>query len=162
MEETKAQMTFFRRLRWAGLLFGGIMYYGTIGAFGGIIAALLAILAAVSFFVLCDVTAQQVICIYVADDLKAAVERAGHDRCVVEIRSLRVGMVTRVYLLGAGRLTKRCSKAVIEQIRQSWYRKWIWVTQMVDLADESEIKAAQALLDEELATDLQRMKKGKQ
>ena len=154
MEQVERQMEMFRRLRFGGVLFGLLMYLGTRAAFGMIISVILGALFAVGFYMLCEMQAQRTICQYVADDLKDVLLRAGHEQCIVEIRSLRVGMLTRIYLLGARQRMKGCGKTVTEHIRQSWYFHWIWGLQMIVLEDESEIAQAQALLDQRLLEDL--------
>ncbi len=155
MEQIERQMAIFRYLRFGGALFGLLMYLGTRAAFGTVISVILGVLFAVGFFVLCEVQAQRAICQYVADDLKEVLLRAGHEKCIVEIRSLRVGMLTRIYLLGARQRVKGCGRTVTEHIRQSWYFQWIWGLQMIVLEDESEIAEAQELLDQRLMEDLQ-------
>ena len=97
-------------------------------------------------------------CQYVADDLRAAVAAAGLSRCVVGIKSINAGLITRIYLIQAGPLATRCNRAVFERINKSWYRKSIWVTQILELESEGELEEAQAFLDEALFDDLKKMR----
>ena len=53
------------------------------------------------------------------------------------------GLITRIYLIQAGPLATRCNRAVFERINKSWYRKSIWVTQILELESEGELEEAQ-------------------
>ena len=95
-------------------------------------------------------------CQYVADDIRSAVNEAGHSRCIVEIRSISAGLITRVYLIRACGMETRLNRAIIERINQSWYRKDIWITQILGMEDESELAEAHEYLDEALLEDLKK------
>ncbi len=148
----------FKNLRWAGGIFGIIMYLATENVFGELMAVLLCLTATLGFYHICDAESRRTMCQFVADDLKAAVTAAGHSRCVVEIKSISAGLITRVYLIGVGSLAARYNRAVIERINRSWYRKDIWVMQILELESESELQEAHEYLDERLLDDLQQMR----
>ena len=97
-------------------------------------------------------------CQHVADDLKNAVLEAGHNRCIVEIKSMNAGLITRVYLIRAEGKETLLNRVVLERINRSWYRKNIWVTQILGMEDESELKEAHEFLDEALLDDLMKKK----
>ena len=158
METAKKRVTMMKRIRWAGLPMGLLMYMGTEQSFGTIAATVLAVVAAVAFYFICDGEGRRTMCQYVADDLRAAVAAAGLSRCVVEIKSINAGLITRIYLIQAGPLATRCNRAVFERINKSWYRKSIWVTQILELESEGELEEAQAFLDEALFDDLKKMR----
>lgn len=154
--EVKKKIVMFKRLRWMGLLFGIIMYCATFMAFGDILAILLGVAASVGFYMICSVESTRTMCQYVADDLKNAVTEAGHNRCIVEIKCISNGLITRVYLIQADGLETRLNRAILERINRSWYRKSIWVTQILGMADESELEEAHEFLDDALLDDLKR------
>ena len=104
---------------------GLLMYMGTEQAFGDIAATVLAVAAAVAFYFICDGEGRRTMCQYVADGVRAAGAGAGVSRCVVEIKSINAGLITRIYLIQAGPLATRCNRAVFERINKSWYRKSI-------------------------------------
>lgn len=160
MEQTKKKIFLLNKMKWISMIMGIIMFAYTEDAFGMGWALALGIIAAISFYFICNTEARRAICQYVADDLKDAVAKAGHKKCIVEIKSLKAGLVTRVYLIGAGSRAPICSKAVISRIKASWYRSAIWVTQLIDLDDESEMETAQSVLDEELLSDIKKMRDG--
>lgn len=154
--EVKKKVQFFKRLRWMGVIFGIIMYLATFMAFGHITATLLASLATAGFFAICSREGTRTMCQYVADDLKNAVKEAGHNRCIVEIKSINAGLITRVYLIRAEGKETLLNRVVLERINRSWYRKNIWVTQILGMEDESELKDAHDFLDEALIEDLKK------
>lgn len=158
MEEIKKKVFFMKKIRWVGLILGIIMYECTVGSFGNGLSTFLAIVAALGFYYICDSEGKRTMCTFVADDLKAAVLAAGHSHCVVEIKSMNVGLITRVYLIGAGSLALRCNRAVLERINRSWYKKSIWVTQILELENEGELEEAQAFLDDALYDDIKKMR----
>ena len=156
--ETRKKVQFFKRLRWMGVIFGLVMYLATFMAFGDMTAVLLAAAATAGFFVICSRESTRTMCQYVADDLKNAVKEAGHSRCIVEIKSLNAGLITRVYLVRAEGKETLLNRVILERINRSWYRKNIWVTQILGMDDESELQEAHDFLDEALLEDLKRKK----
>ena len=158
METVRKRIKIMKWVRWAGLPLGVLMYTGTRHSFGEVIATALPVIAAVAFYFICDGEGRRTMCQYVADDLKAAVNAAGLSRCVVEIRSINTGLITRIYLIKAGPLAARCNRAVLERIRKSWYRKSVWVTQILDLESEGDLDEARGFLDETLLDDLKQLR----
>ena len=156
MKSVEKKVKIMKWLRWAGILPGVLMYEMTAGSFGSGWATVLAALAAAGFYYICDSEGRRTMCQFVADDLKQAVQKAGLSHCVVEIRSMNVGLITRVYLIGAGSLALRCNRAVLEQINRSWYKKSIWITQILELEHESELAEAQEFLDDALLEDIKK------
>lgn len=156
--EVKKRVMLFKYLRYLGLVPGILMFCATFAAFGELMASLLGIGAMLGFYTICDKESKRTLCQYVADDLKAAVTEAGHSRCIVEIRSINAGLITRVYIIGAQGIAARYNRAVLERINRNWYRKDIWVTQIVELNHENELQEAHEYLDDALLEDLKRMK----
>ena len=154
--EVRKKIQLFHRLRWCGVLFGVIMYLATFTAFGDMLAMLLAVAATVGFFIICSLEGTRTMCQFVADDLKQAVQEAGHSRCIVEIKSFNAGLITRVYLIRAYEREAILNRVIIQRINQSWYRKKIWVTQILGMEDESELQQAHEFLDEALIEDIRR------
>ena len=155
--DVKKRVRIFKNLRWAGGVFGIIMYLATFQAFGDLMASALCLCATIGFYRICDGESKRTMCQYVADDLRAAVAAAGHSRCVVEIKAISSGLITRVYLIGVTGIAARYNRAVLERINRSWYRKDIWVTQILELESESELDEAHEFLDDRLADDLEEM-----
>lgn len=154
MKSVQKRIKFMKTIRWAGIIMGLIMYEGTAGSFGNGWATVLAAVSAAAFYYICDSESRRTMCTFVADDLKDAVLAAGHSRCIVEIKAMNVGLITRVYLIGAGSRALRCNREVLERINKSWYKKSIWVTQILELEHESELQEAQEFLDDALLEDI--------
>ena len=154
--EVEKKVQFFKRLRWAGLLFGILMFCCTFMAFGDTVAVLLGIAASTGFYWICSRESMRTMCQFVADDLKSAVLEAGHSRCIVEIRSLSSGLITRVYLVRAEGKETLLNRVILERINRSWYRKNIWITQILGMEDESELQDAHDFLDEALMEDIRK------
>ena len=161
MKKVQKKVKIMKYIRWAGMVMAVIMYEGTVRSFGSGWATFLAVLAGLAFYYICDSEARRAMCTFVADDLRDAVLEAGHSRCVVEIKAMNVGLIPRVYLIGAGSMALRCNRAVMERINQSWYKKSIWVTQILELEHESELQEAQEFLDDALLEDIKNRRREK-
>ena len=156
MKSVQKKVKLMKNLRWIGMLLGIIMYECTVISFGSLLATFLGVISALAFYYICDSEGRRTMCSFVADDLKDAVLAAGHSRCIVEIKAMNVGLITRVYLIGAGSRALRCNREVLERINKSWYKKAIWVTQILELEHESELEEAQEFLDDALLDDIRK------
>lgn len=155
MEQVEKKMKLLSNIKWAGFALGIIMYFATANAFGETWATVLGTIAACAFFILCESGKRGVLCEHIVDDLQSAIEQLGKLDCVFEIKSMKVGLIVRVYFIKAGEMAPRYGKAVIEAIARSWYRPKVWITQLVDVDSEDEIKEAEMALNEELLHSLQ-------
>ena len=106
----------------------------------------------------CEDGKRGVLCEHIAEDLQEAMERVGEQDCIFEIKSMKLGLIIRVYFIKAGEMAPRYGKALIEAIARSWYRSRIWITQFVDVENEAELRDAEALLNEELLRNLKRQR----
>ena len=52
----------------------------------------------------------------------------------------------------------RCNDIVVKKIAGSWYKERVWITQLVTVDSEEEIESTRKALDEELLSDLKKMK----
>ena len=150
MEKERKKAELMGRIKWLGLLLGLVMYYGTVGAFGDVIAMILACVAATAFYIMCDKEKRSITISCVSKHLRGVLEDFGHTDNVLEIRSANSGLIVRVYLIGAGERAVACTKLILDTIAASWYHSRVWVTQVVDLQQRGEIPAAMRALDEEL------------
>lgn len=160
MEETRVRkrVVLLRRIKWLGLLFGLIMYYVTVPAFGDIIATILACAAASAFYIICDRESKATMCEHVSQHLHDALIGVGQKESVFEIKAARPGLIIRVYLIRAHEKAPLCTKVLLHTISESWYRSGVWVTQIADLNSENEIEEAQQTLNDELLEDLRKPK----
>ncbi len=158
MEQVEKKMKLLSYIKWAGLALGLIMYFATVKAFGETWAIILGTIAACAFFFLCESGKRGVLCEHIVEDLQEAIDRLGKLDCIFEIKSVKIGLIVRVYFIKAGEMAPRYGKAILDVIAHSWYRSRIWITQLVDLDSEEELKEAALALNEELLQNLQQQK----
>lgn len=131
-----------------------IMFAATQGVFSPWVTGLLSALAAVGFYTITDGARKHILCEHIVGDIRNALNSIGHGEVVFELKSLKIGIVVRVYLISAKQKTTKCTRAVVDSISNAWYRRYVCATQIVDLENEGEVKNAQLALDEELLADL--------
>lgn len=158
MEKVKKKVDILNRVKWLSVVFGVVMFMATEEVVGILIATVLSLAANLAFFFICEKEANATICEHVADDLKKTVFAVGSQKCMVEIRKFQMGLLARVYLIKAGAKAPVYSQLVLDHIRSSWYRKEVWITQLVDMSSENEFEDAQEMLDDELYSDIQKMR----
>ena len=96
----------------------------------------------------------------IRDSIRGALKRAGNKDAVFEVKLMKIGIVIRVYLIRARQKSVICSKSIVSSISRGWYKRYICATQIVDLDNESDVKEAQLMLNEDLWADI-RKKAGK-
>ena len=114
--------------------------------------------AGVAFIYICNHEKNSVMIEHVAMDIKNALQARGYKDSVVEIKYLRAGMLIRIYVIKAGENAIYCNGIVVQTIAESWYKEKVWITQLVDVETREEIESARDTLDEELISDLKRMR----
>ena len=154
MEQVEKRMRLLGYIKWAGFLLGLVMYAATVHAFGETWAVVLGTAAACAFFFLCEDGKRGVLCEHIAEELQETVERVGDLDCIFEIKSMKLGLIIRVYFIKAGDEAPRCGAEIVRTITRSWYQSQVWMTQFVDLADEDELPEAAEALNEELLESL--------
>ena len=159
MEQVEKKMKLLSNIKWAGFALGLLMDFATAQAFGEMWATVLGTIAACAFFLLCESGKRGVLCEHIVEDLQEAMDRLGKLDCIFEIKSVKVGLIVRVYFIKAGEMAPRYGKAILDAIAHSWYRPKVWITQLVDLDSEDELKEAELALNEELLQNLQDQKK---
>ena len=100
----------------------------------------------------------RVICEEIVKDAAQALEMRGQNENIFEVKSMSFGIVVRVYLVKARQEGPACTKAVLDKLSQGWYKKFIWITQVVDIDGEKDIKEAQKALDKSLLDDIDNIK----
>lgn len=156
MKNVKKKFELLNRLKWMGGLLGLVVYLATWEPFGELLAMALCFFFTTTFYRICKKESMRLLCDFVAADLKKVVQEAGHEHCIVEIKSFAEGLITRVYLVNAGARSALYGRIVLSHIGNSWYKKNVWVTQMLDVAGEGEIQDASRMLDDELYQQLKK------
>lgn len=158
MEKVKKTIDILNKVKWLGLLFGVFMCLFIEPRLGEIWAMGLGTVAGVAFIYICNHEKNSVFIEHVAMDLKGALQARGYEDAVVEIKYLRAGLLIRIYVIRAGENAIYCNGIIVQQIADSWYKEKVWVTQLVDINERDEISDARDTLDEELISDLKRMR----
>lgn len=158
MEQVKKNMTLLNRIKWLGLLLGAGMYFFVEPNLGVMWASALGAIAASAFVLICENASKTIMCEHVAFDLGAVLKARGFSRHSFEIKSLKTGLIIRIYLIRAGEKAVLCNSIIMERITQSWYKDMVWITQLVDLESEEDISEARDNLDDELIEELKRMR----
>lgn len=158
MEKVKKTIGILNKVKWLGLVFGAFMCLYIEPRLGVMWAMGLGTVAGIAFIYVCDFERRAILSEYVAHDLKEALQIKGYENAVVEIRHLRTGMIIRIYVIDVGENAVLCNAIVVQRIESRWYRKNVWVTQLVGVGSKEDIAAAKETLDEELINDLKRMR----
>ncbi|MBQ4649143.1 MAG: hypothetical protein IJB73_00425 [Firmicutes bacterium] len=158
MEKVTKTIGILDKVKWLGLLFGVFMCLFIEPRLGEIWAMGLGTVAGVAFIYICNNEKKTVLSEHVAMDLKEALQTGGYKDSVIEIKHLRAGMLIRIYVVRAGDNAVYCNGIVVQQIERSWYKEKVWITQLVDIDDADAVKTARDTLDEELISDLKKMR----
>ena len=163
MESIKKKTNLLGKVKWLGAGFAVIMYLAVVNTFGEVPAIILGAVAGVSFFLICEKEKRNILCEHVSETIHAALEKIGQSDCIFEIKTMRPGLIIRVYLIKANEKVHLCNKAIIDTISRSWFRQQVWITQVVNINSEEDIDDAQRSLNEELLNDVRgaREKEGK-
>lgn len=138
------------KLRWFWFIPSAAMFAGTQIPFGRGVAFCLSAVFGIAFYLLCTRGRMFIICEEIVRDMRDALDSLGQMENVFEVKSFSVGLVVRVYLIKARRMAPICNKAILDKIDRGWYKNLVWVTQVVDIEGESEVKEAQKALNESL------------
>lgn len=144
------------KLRWLWCVPSAVMYAATQIPFGRTIAFVLALLFGAAFFIICSRGRMYIISEDIVKDMKAVLKVFGHENSVFEIKSYSFGMVVRVYLIRANLKAPLYSKAVIDKLSKGWYKNMVWMTQIVDISEESDVKRVQKELNAAMIADLEK------
>ena len=158
MEKVKKTSRLLGRLKWLGLVLGGIMCFLIQPRLGNIWSVVLGTAAGIGFMFICENERKNVLCDHVADDLHSALEAGGYGDAAFEIKVMKPGMIIRIYAIGEDVDAARCNDIVVKKIAGSWYKERVWITQLVTVDSEEEIESTRKALDEELLSDLKKMK----
>ncbi len=147
-------------LKWFWCFPSAIMYAATQIPFGRTAAFGLAVIFGIAFYVICSRGRMHIISEEIVRDIKESLKAFGQEDSVYEIKGFSFGLVVRVYLFRANFKTPACTKVIMERLSKGWYKNLVWVAQVVDVAEESQLKSLQKELDQALIDTLE-SEKGK-
>lgn len=148
-------------LRWFWFIPSALMYAATQIPFGKGVALALSAVFGIAFYFICSRGRMLVICEDIVRDVAQTLERLGQNENVFEVKSMSFGIVVRVYMVKARQGGPACTKAILDKLSKGWYKKFIWITQVVDIDGEKDIKEAQKALDQSLLDDINEKKRNK-
>ena len=151
---TRRIVRLLSRLKWFGVFFGIVMYYGTYESFGDLVGMALACLATMVFYIMFDRQAKTILSQHVSNHLQTVLSPLGQKESVFEIKCTQSGIIIRVYLIRAHEMGPLCTKAILAAISQSWYKSQILATQIVDIPNLDAIEEISEELNEDLIEDL--------
>ena len=156
MNKAKRYSQRLEKLRWLWCLPAAVMYAATQVPFGQTAAFVLAVVFGVAFYLICSRGRMHVISEDIVRDIRDTLKRFGHEDSVYEIKGFTFGLVVRVYLFKAKLNTPTCTKAIMDRLSRGWYKNMVWVAQIVDIEEESQLRNAQKDLDQALLDTLER------
>ncbi len=160
MERSERKIKILEAIRWMGILPSIIIYLAINGLFPNWLTVVITVGFVFGFLIICNSEKKRVLCDDIVKDIRGALKRAGHKDAVFEVKLMKIGIVIRVYLIRARQTSAICSKSIVSSISKGWYKRYVCATQIVDLDNESDVKEAQLMLNEDLWADI-RKKAGK-
>ncbi len=156
MNKARRNSERLEKLRWLWCVPAAAMYAATQIPFGKTAAFALAVVFGAAFYLICSRGRMHVISEDIVRDIRETLKRFGHEDSVYEIKGFSFGLVVRVYLFKAKFNTPTCTKAIMDRLSKGWYKNLVWVAQIVDIEEESELRKAQKDLDQALLDTLER------
>lgn len=148
------------RLRWLCFVPASVMYIAAEAAFGTLMGITLGAVFGIAFFMVCHRGSMMIVCEDIVEDMKTTLDKIGQAETIFEVKCLSTGFVVRVYLIKAKNRAQICRRAIIEKLEQGWYKNKIWVTQVIAVENEEDIKKAQKALNVVLLGMMQARRKG--
>lgn len=158
MEKVAKRIKLIDRIKWLGIVLGTVMCLAVQSVFGNFLAVVSGTISGLAFIYICEKGKRSVLSDHIADDIHQELSQKGFDDCIIEIRLFRLGLLIRIYTLNAGDNIMKYNAAILSKLKRSWYREKIWVTQLVDVKDKTEVAIARSKLDNELIEDIRKMK----
>ena len=142
-------------IKWFWCIPSAIMYAVTQIPFGKMTAFGLAVIFGIAFYVICNRGRMHIISEEIVRDIKESLKAFGQENSVYEVKGFSFGLVVRVYLFRANLKTPACTKAIMDRLSKGWYKNQVWVAQVVNIEEESQLKSAQKDLDKALLASLE-------
>lgn len=155
MNKAKKYSERLEKLRWLWCIPSAVMYAATQIPFGRTIAFVLAVVFGAAFYLVCSRGRMHIISEDIVKDIKDTLKGFGHEDSVYEVKGFSFGLVVRVYLFKARVKTPVCTKAIMNRLSKGWYRNLVWVAQVVDVEEESQLRKVQKELDNVLIESLE-------
>ncbi len=146
--------------KWLCFPLGCIMFFCTQESFGSIISAILAIIAAVSFWLMMRSEQTRLIGQTIAREIKEAISETGNVESYIEIKRLKSGIIARVYLINGRDKVSAVHRAITNRLDECTFKKYLWIMQLTDMPGKGALKATQRMLNDQLLEELMSKRKG--
>lgn len=161
MNKAKKYSKVLELVRWFWCIPAAIMYVVTYVPFGTTAALVLALMFGGAFYFICSRGRMHIISEDIVNDIKKSLKGFGQENSIFEVKGFTFGLVVRVYLFRANVKTPMCTKVIMDRIARGWYKNMVWVAQVVDLSEKSQLKKLQKELDQALITALEKERNDK-
>ncbi len=129
-------------------------------AFGNIISVILAVVAAVSFWVMMRSEQTRLIGQTIAKEIKEAISETGNVESYIEIKRLKSGIIARVYLINGRDKVSAVHRAITRRLEECTFKKYLWIMQLTDMPGKGALKETQRMLNDQLLEELMSKRKG--
>ena len=146
--------------KWLCFPLGFIMFFCTQGSFGNIISVILAVVAAVSFWVMMRSEQTRLIGQTIAKEIKEAIAETGNVESYIEIKRLKSGIIARVYLINGRDKVSAVHRAITRRLEECTFKKYLWIMQLTDMPGKGALKETQRMLNDQLLEELMSKRKG--
>ena len=136
------------------------MFFCTQGSFGNIISVILAVVAAVSFWVMMRSEQTRLIGQTIAKEIKEAISETGNVESYIEIKRLKSGIIARVYLINGRDKVSAVHRAITRRLEECTFKKYLWIMQLTDMPGKGALKETQRMLNDQLLEELMSKRKG--
>ncbi len=156
MEKAEQRIKLLEGVRWLAPIPALVIFIAANGVFADWITILLAFGFMFGFSGICNSERKRVVWENIVKDIREALNTVGQKEAIFEVKTIKIGMVVRVYLIRARQKSAECSKVIVQSISEGWYKRYICATQIVDLNNKDDVRNAKLLLDEDLLNDMKK------
>ena len=154
MEKAEQRTKTLEAVRWLAPLPALVIYIATNGVFADWISIILVLGFFLFFSGICNAEKKRIVWENIVKDIRNALNEVGQKEAIFEVKTIKIGMVVRVYLVKAKQRSAACSKAIVKSVSEGWYRRYICATQIIDLHKKEDLKDAKLILDDDLLNDM--------
>ena len=140
--------------KWLGVPLGVLMYIRTVDSFGSIVAVILSLIAAVSFWLIVKGEENHIVSREIVNEIQLTISEIYKTNNFIEIKRFRHGIIARIYLINAKEKLSHIQAAVSRNIENSKFGRHILAMQMTDISGIEELPKAQKILNDELINAL--------
>jgi len=143
-------------LKWLGFPLGYIMYFFTKDSFGEVIGMILCVIAAAAFWLLMVSERSRIIGQTIVSEIRLAISETANVESFIEIKTLRSGVIARVYLINARDKAAMIHRSIARRMDGCDLKKYLWIMQLTDIPGINALRETRKMLNEQLIEELLR------